>query len=213
MAAVRALKDTPCDREITAAEAAAMPSLTDTQVNNLIDELAPLGIAHSRNRKRSIELRGLFALRLCRDLIAWDVGPALRLKIVQAALDAPRNETVSIGGTNIVSMQVGKYLKEANARFRALLEAEGIVTRNPEIMRGEPCIRGTRIPVYAFAELVDSDGVAEARSAYPQLSERVVRAAHLYAAANPRRGRPREIKWPLGREIKGRSRTRTVRID
>ena len=98
MTALRALKDRLRNREFTTAEASAMLGLSGVQVNNLIDELAQLGIAHSKDRKRAIEYRGLFSLKLCRDLIRWDVGPALRLKVIQAALDAPRKKFVEHRG-------------------------------------------------------------------------------------------------------------------
>ena len=77
MTALRAAKNWLRNREFTTAEASAMLGLSGVQVNNLIDELAQLGIAHSGDRKRAIEHRGLFSLKLCRDLILWDVGPAL----------------------------------------------------------------------------------------------------------------------------------------
>ncbi len=189
-----------------------MLGLTAVQVNNLIDELVPLGIASSRDRKRVIEYRGLFSLKLCRDLINWDVGPALRHKAIQAALDAPRKKFIGISGTNISAMQVGNYRREANDRIRELQQAEGAILSKPEIMRGEPCIKGTRVPAYWVAEIVESDGASEARRTYPQLTDKQVRAAYLYATANPRRGRPREIKWPSERAMKGRSKTRTVTV-
>jgi len=213
MTALRALKDRLRNREFTTAEASAMLGLSGVQVNNLIDELAQLGIAHSKDRKRTIEYRGLFSLKLCRDLIRWDVGPALRLKVIQAALDAPRKKFVGIAGTSISAMQVGNYRKEASDCIRQLQNAENAVSSKPEIMQGEPCIRGTRVPVYWIADMVDADGLAEAKKTYPQLTEKQLRSAHLYASANPRRGRPRAISWPVGRAIKGRSRTRTVTLD
>jgi uncharacterized protein (DUF433 family) len=213
MAALRALKDRLRNRTFTTAEASAMLGLSGVQVNNLIDELAQLGIAQSGDRKRAIEHRGLFSMKLCRDLILWDVGPALRLKVIRAALDAPRKKFVSIVGTNISAMQVGNYRKEASDRIRELQNAENAVSSKPEIMRGEPCMRGTRVPAYWVAEIVEADGEAEAKKTYPQLTEKQIRFAHLYALANPRRGRPKEIKWPVGRAIKGRSRTRTVTLD
>ena len=107
MAALRALKDRLRNREFTTAEASAMLGLSGVQVNNLIDELAQLGIAHSKDRKRAIEYRGLFSLKLCRDLIRWDVGPALRLKVIQAALDAPRKKFVGIAGTKSLQCRLG----------------------------------------------------------------------------------------------------------
>lgn len=189
-----------------------MLGLSSAEVNNLIDELAQLGVARSRDRRRTVEQRGLFALKLCRDLIRWDVGPALRLKAIQAALDAPRKKSVGIDGTNISAMQVGNYRKEASDSIRELQRAESAVASTPGILRGEPCLKGTRIPIHWIAELVEADGAAEAKSTYPQLTERQIRLAHLYAMANPRRGRPRVIDWPAG-TIKGRRRARPVSLD
>lgn len=213
MTALKAAKNRLRNREFTTAEASAMLGLSGVQVNNLIDELAQLGIAHAGDRKRAIEHRGLFSLKLCRDLILWDVGPALRLKVIRAALDAPRQKFVSIAGTNISAIQVGNYRKEASDRIRELQSAEGAVSSKREIMQGEPCMRGTRIPAYWVAEIVEADGVAEAKKTYPQLTEKQIRSAHLYALANPRRGRPKVIEWPVERAIKGRSRTRTATLD
>jgi uncharacterized protein (DUF433 family) len=187
MTALKAAKNRLRNREFTTAEASAMLGLSGVQVNNLIDELAQLGIAHAGDRKRAIEHRGLFSLKLCRDLILWDVGPALRLRVIRAAL--------------------------ASDRIRELQSAEGAVSSKREIMQGEPCMRGTRIPAYWVADIVEADGVAEAKKTYPQLTEKQIRSAHLYAMANPRRGRPKVIEWPVGRAIKGRSRTRTVTLD
>src|SRR4026209_543772 len=213
MTALKAAKNRLRNRELTRAEASAMLGLSGVQVNNLIDELAQLGIAHAGDRKRAIEHRGLFSLKLCRDLILWDVGPALRLKVIRAALDAPRQKFVSIAGTNISAIQVGDYRKEASDRIRELQSAEGAVSSKREIMQGEPCMRGTRIPAYWVADIVEADGVAEAKKTYPKLTGKQIRSAHLYAMANPRRGRPKVIEWPVGRAIKGRSRTRTVTLD
>ena len=190
-----------------------MLGLTLMQVNNLIDELAVLGIARSKRGKRAVECRGLFSLKLCRDLIDWDVGPALRRKAIKAALNAPSKEFVSIDKTNISAMQVGTYRQEALNRVLELQEAEDAIASKADIMHGEPCIKGTRIPAYWVAEIVAADGFDEARQTYPQLSEKQIKSAHLYALANPRRGRPRAIRWPVQRTTKGRSRTKTVSLE
>ena len=54
---------------------------------------------------------------------------------------------------------------------------------DPEIHHGDPCIKGTRIPVTVIVGSV-ADGLSldEIRAAYPQLSVEDVRAALAYAA-------------------------------
>ena len=57
------------------------------------------------------------------------------------------------------------------------------VVVDPEIHHGDPCIRGTRVPVSVIVGSV-ADGLSpdEIRAAYPQLSVEDVRAALAYAA-------------------------------
>jgi len=54
----------------------------------------------------------------------------------------------------------------------------------PDIHHGEPCIRGTRIPVSMVVGSV-ADGMAydEILNAYPQLKKESIQAALAYAAA------------------------------
>jgi uncharacterized protein (DUF433 family) len=54
---------------------------------------------------------------------------------------------------------------------------------DPEIHHGDPCIKGTRIPVTVIVGSV-ADGLSldEIRATYPQLSVEDVRAAQAYAA-------------------------------
>jgi uncharacterized protein (DUF433 family) len=54
---------------------------------------------------------------------------------------------------------------------------------DPEIHHGDPCIKGTRIPVTVIVGSV-ADGLSldEIRATYPQLSVEDVRAAQAYAS-------------------------------
>jgi uncharacterized protein (DUF433 family) len=57
------------------------------------------------------------------------------------------------------------------------------VTVDPEVRHGEPCIRGTRLPVALIVgSLADGMSTEEIRRAYPQLTLEDVRAALAYAA-------------------------------
>jgi uncharacterized protein (DUF433 family) len=57
------------------------------------------------------------------------------------------------------------------------------VILDPEIHHGDPCIKGTRVPVTIIVGSV-ADGLSpdEIRIAYPQLSVEDIRAALAYAA-------------------------------
>ena len=57
------------------------------------------------------------------------------------------------------------------------------ISRDPKIMMGKPCIKGTRITVELVLEdLSDGMSVAHVLEAYPHLTEADVRAALEYAA-------------------------------
>lgn len=53
----------------------------------------------------------------------------------------------------------------------------------PDLHHGEPCIKGTRIPVAVImGSLADGLTPLEIQAAYPQLSDQDIRAALSYAA-------------------------------
>ncbi len=57
------------------------------------------------------------------------------------------------------------------------------VVIDPDIHHGEPCIRGTRIPVTMIVgSLADGMSFADILREYPQLTEEDIRAALAYAA-------------------------------
>ena len=57
------------------------------------------------------------------------------------------------------------------------------VVMDPEVHHGDPCIKGTRVPVSIIVgSIADGMGVEEVRAAYPQLSAEDIRAALAYAA-------------------------------
>ena len=57
------------------------------------------------------------------------------------------------------------------------------VTSDPEVHHGDPCIKGTRIPVsIVVGSVADGMTVEEIRGAYPQVSAEDIRAALAYAA-------------------------------
>ena len=66
-----------------------------------------------------------------------------------------------------------------------LREAEAMVLSNPAIMGGEPCIAGTRVPVYMIGNLTAEVGIDEALDTYPFLGRRRIELALAYVTAYP----------------------------
>jgi uncharacterized protein (DUF433 family) len=57
------------------------------------------------------------------------------------------------------------------------------VNIDPDIRHGEPCIRGTRVPIAVIVgSLADGMSEEEIRQAYPQVTLEDIRAALAYAA-------------------------------
>lgn len=60
---------------------------------------------------------------------------------------------------------------------------KGLIEANPEIMRGKPVIKGTRIPVeLIIRKLGEGSTIEDLLDGYPNLSKEAVMAALIYAA-------------------------------
>ena len=74
----------------------------------------------------------------------------------------------------------------------------------PDLHHGDPCIKGTRIPVAVIVgSLADGMTPEEIRDAYPQLTDEDVQAALAYAAdviplRSPARSNRSLRRWPGG---------------
>ena len=67
----------------------------------------------------------------------------------------------------------------------SLLNWQQRIQIDPELHHGDPCIRGTRIPLSTIlGSLADGMTPAEVQSYYPQLSAEDIQAALAYAAQN-----------------------------
>jgi uncharacterized protein (DUF433 family) len=81
---------------------------------------------------------------------------------------------------------------------KTLEAAERAIHRDKDILGGEPVFRGTRVPVCDIAAMLDAGAsAAEILAGYPSLDQRLLDLARLWAAAHPRRGRPKTLA-PLG---------------
>lgn len=101
---------------------------------------------------------------------------------------------------DFLAIDLGPFWKSVNERLQCLHAARNLVVTDPEILRGTPIIRGTRIPVYDVAASVAA-GIPMDRilSSYPSLNREQVELAALFADSKPLRGRPRQgIASPAG---------------
>jgi uncharacterized protein (DUF433 family) len=74
--------------------------------------------------------------------------------------------------------------------LRRLERARRLVVVDPNIIGGTPCVKGTRIPAWMVAALLDNEGLATAHETWPHLTAAQIEAARDYIALYPKRGRP-----------------------
>ena len=94
------------------------------------------------------------------------------------------SEALRIAMTEDVAQTIERG--ESYARLR-----DRYVEHNPAVMRGEPVITGTRVPVHTIASLIELGETPQVlREDYPHIPEEAYTVAVQWARANPRRGRP-----------------------
>jgi uncharacterized protein (DUF433 family) len=87
-------------------------------------------------------------------------------------------------------------VSELRSRVEKLHEASASVESDPAIKGGEPVIRGTRVPVYLVAAMLDQGATPqEILEDYPTLDDEKIELARVFVKANPRLGRPPKHAW------------------
>ena len=139
-------------------------------------QLFPAGVVKRRRRERSLTATGLmivateFALR--RELPVT----ALRKRVYQTMLrESAAHGQIAAGDTVTVNVEAPlARTSQALEQFRRLM---ALVEVNPEIQRGEPVLRGTRVTVSSIAAITEGgSSIAEILRHYPSLTaEQVAR--------------------------------------
>lgn len=108
----------------------------------------------------------------------------------------PKVNSLQVTEGSVVRIECKSARKAAEAGFRRLSQAQLMVDSQPDIMRGTPVYKGTRIPVQLIAEMVaEGAAVEEILQGYPALTRERVELAPFYVKAFPRRGRPAARPW------------------
>jgi uncharacterized protein (DUF433 family) len=105
-------------------------------------------------------------------------------------------DAMFISEGSVILIQCKSARKDVETGLRRLAEATRMVESDPEIMRGAPVYKGTRIPVHAIADMLSQGAtVAEILDGYPALTREKVELAPMHVKAFPRRGRPVVRVW------------------
>src|SRR5262245_48649479 len=173
------------DAKLTVAEAAFVTKVDAKEIDREIDaEILPAGRgARELKRGALLYIKAIAPYR-------GDISPALRKQVfyaVEAAL-AKRNDVAHVGSLYVPLKEIEAELLEEFKELEAL--KRDMVERRPDILGGEPLLKGTRIPVRVVADLVKRGAAKRDLRREYDLSGEQVDAAVLYDKIMPRRGRP-----------------------
>ena len=187
-------------RLYTPAEAGAVSGLKLKAVHNAIDKhiVEPVGKAHlaaigkvNRVGPRFLTGEDLVRLRVWRG-VGDTLSAERRQRLFVAIAAQPSAKTVQ--ADELLIVDVGKARKQVDRGVRDLEAAEALVAKDKGTLGGEPVFKGTRIPVYGIAAMLDAGAtVKDLLAGYPKLTERMLDLARIWAAAHPRRGRPKSL--------------------
>jgi uncharacterized protein (DUF433 family) len=126
---------------------------------------------------------------------------AARMKAMRGALAHNHSWTelrhCKFEESRTVQVLLSSIWEDVDHRLSQLKDAQQMVVEDPEILRGTPVIRGTRIPAHDVASLVDAGTpLQEMLELYPNLTPSQIGLASIFAKANPQRGRPRRRSFP-----------------
>jgi len=127
-----------------------------------------------------------------------------RREIVQSIQRAPKIEELSVANGTALRIEIGPARRKVENQLKQLAHIEQMVVSDPDIMRGAPVYKGTRIPVDLVADMLAQGATAdEILEGYPTLNKEKIAIAPLYMRAYPRRGRPSRRPWQ-GKKVRGR---------
>jgi uncharacterized protein (DUF433 family) len=185
---------------LTTSEAAIAAGVTVAKINRMIDKRILPKMLYKASQNRTVR----------KDACLWiafyfeteDVlTSGARVKAMRNALAHNQSwaelRQCKFEESRTVQVLLSSIWDDVDRRLSQLRQAQELVVEDPEILRGTPVIRGTRIPVYDLASLVDAGTpFEELREIYPKLTASQIELASMYAKANPQRGRPRRRDLP-----------------
>ena len=190
---------------LTTNEAAIVAGVTVANINRVIDRKILPKKLYSMSQGRTVR----------KDACVWIafyfetadlLTSAARVKTIRDALMHNHSwlelKDCRVEESRTVQVNFLHIWKDVERRLNQLKEAQAMVIEDSEILQGTPIIKGTRIPLFDVASLVDSGtAIEEILKIYPRLKKSQIELASIYAKANPQRGRPKRRTFPKCLEV------------
>ena len=189
----------------TPAQAAAVTGLPLAAVHKAIDSrlIRPQIVRSGAAVRRLLTKEHLIFLQLETEGLRL-LPVETRREIVQSIQRAPKIEELSVANGTALRIEIGPARRKVENQLKQLAHIEQMVVSDPDIMRGAPVYKGTRIPVDLVADMLAQGATTdEILEGYPTLNKEKIAIAPLYMRAYPRRGRPSRRPWQ-GKKVRGR---------
>ncbi len=196
----------------TPSQASAVSGLPLKAVQKLIEVriISPSKMRKGSEVQRLLSPQQLVYLRLESEGVRL-LPIATRREVAKAVISSPEVNSVTVEGGSALVIEVKKARREVEQELKRLRKVQNMVVSDPEIMRGTPVFKGTRIPVELVADMVAQGATGdEILAGYPALGREQVELAPLYVAAFPRRGRPAHRPWAKKKPVRVTRQRRAV---
>jgi uncharacterized protein (DUF433 family) len=198
--------------EYTPAQASVLANLPLPAVHKLIERrlIRPRRLRSGRSIQRMLSREQVLYLRLEAEGVRL-LPMASRRAIAKKIESSPGIDAVVLTEGSALVIQVKSVRRELDQELRKFERAASEVISDPQIMRGTPVYRGTRIPVELIADMLNQGAKPEEiLEGYPALDREKVDLAPLYVQAFPRRGRPASRPWAKRKPTRATQRARAL---
>ena len=179
---------------LTTSEAAVAAGVSVPQVQRIIDEQILPKDLYSTAQMRTFRTDACVLIAFYFETAELLTASA-RLRAIRNALehcpawDSWKDCTFE---EHSVTVRFFDIWKGVDDRLHQLASAQDAIVEDPEILRGTPVFKGTRVPAYDVAAMVEAGvSMEEILETYPSLKDWQVRLASVYARAVPPKGRPK----------------------
>jgi uncharacterized protein (DUF433 family) len=189
----------------TPAQAAALTGLPLAAVHKAIDSrvIRPRSTRSGVGVRRLLSKEQLIFLQLEAEGLRL-LPVETRREIADSIRRSPMMDELPVGNGTALRIEVKLARRHVESQLKQLARMEEMVVSDPDIMRGTPVFKGTRIPVDLVADMLAQGAtVDEILEGYPTLDKEKVALAPLYMRAFPRRGRPSRRPWQ-GEKVRGK---------
>jgi uncharacterized protein (DUF433 family) len=188
--------------ELTPAQASYVTGLALKAVNKAIEnrEIPATVKKEGRITRRYVPYSGVVCLELsARGLKSLPLR--IRKDVFKRVAKNPKERQIRYNEALIVDVKGARARIEK--RLAEVRKLKQVITVDQEVMGGAPVFRGTRIPVYSVAEMLERGAKkADILSGYPALNAEMVRLSRVYMRVFPRRGRPIAQPWQTSARVR-----------